>query len=79
MKITRTSRLSGVTRTMDLDVTEAQVLAFENGELVQRAFSHLTPGEREFILTGISEEEWEKIFGDGERADVVGKRKGNSV
>ena len=25
---------------------------------------HLTPGEREFILTGITDEEWDELFAE---------------
>jgi hypothetical protein len=64
MKITRTSSFTGITRTMDLfGVTEAQMRAFENGALVQRAFPQLTSAEREFILTGITDDEWNTVFG----------------
>ena len=31
--------------------------------LIQEAFPELSNSEREFIKTGISEEEWEKEFG----------------
>lgn len=62
MKITRKSQISGTMNTMDLDVTEAQVIEFESGVFVQDAFPNLTAGEREFILTGITPEEWAKVF-----------------
>lgn len=63
MLITRTSMITGVTRALDLDVTEEQLfLYYEDGILIQSAFPNLTPGEREFIKTGISEEEWKELF-----------------
>lgn len=64
MNITRKSMISGITRTMDLPITEAQLQAWEQGMLVQRAFPNLTPDQREFILTGITDEEWESTFGE---------------
>jgi hypothetical protein len=32
--------------------------------MIQDAFPHLTPSQREFILTGISPEEWDATFPD---------------
>ena len=66
MKITRISQLSGIETTLDLDVTPEQMERFdnrrENGEYVQTIFPHLSKEDREFIMTGITAEEWDKIF-----------------
>jgi len=66
MTITRTSKLTGVTRTKELDVTIEQVLAWEEGELIQNAMPHLSADDREFIKTGITGEEWDQLFGGTE-------------
>lgn len=66
MIITRTSMTSGITRSLDLPVTEAQLANYEGGALLQNAFPNLTPGEREFIKTGITQAEWVAIFGEDE-------------
>lgn len=66
MKITRTSHLSGKTRTRDLDVTQAQLDAYAGGAYLQDAFPHLSADDREFIKTGITTEEWDAAFGGGE-------------
>ena len=63
MKITRTSQATGITREMELDITDEQILKYESGESIQKAFPNLTPSEREFIMTGITEDEWKDIFG----------------
>lgn len=64
MKVTRTSALTGNTHTLDLDVTEDQFAQFHGGgALVQDAFPHLSAADREFILTGVTPEEWEAEFG----------------
>ena len=63
MKITRTSQATGITRDMELDITDEQILKYESGESIQKAFPNLTPSEREFIMTGITEDEWKDIFG----------------
>ena len=64
MKVKRISPFSGITHTMDLDVTVNQLISWEKGELIHNVFPHLTPDEREFIKTGITPEEWDKYFGD---------------
>jgi hypothetical protein len=63
MLITRTSTLSGITRTLDLDVTPAQVELYNaGGVLIQNAFPQLPKEQREFIKTGITAEEWDEMF-----------------
>lgn len=63
MKITRISMISGVERTWDLDITEEQYDAWANrGLYVQDAFPHLTVAEREFLMTGITPDEWDDVF-----------------
>ena len=62
MLITRTSPFTGKTVTKDLPITEDQYDDWQNGTLIQRAFPHLSPGDREFIKTGITEQEWDRLF-----------------
>ena len=64
MLITRQSLISGNINTMSLPITEEQYNAWEQGTLVQNAMPHLSPDEREFIMTGITPEEWADNFGD---------------
>jgi len=65
MKITKKSMLSGVTHTMDMDVTTDQMKRYELGvELTQLIFPNVTPNEREFLISGITPEEWTEAFGD---------------
>lgn len=60
MLITRTSRITGRVHTLDLPVTQEQLARFERGELAQLAFPELAPPLREFLITGITPEEWEQ-------------------
>lgn len=66
MYITKKSQLSGQENTMELDVTPEQMQRFERrretGEYVQTIFPHLSAPEREFILSGITPEEWDEVF-----------------
>ncbi len=64
MLITRKSLISGNTNTMSLPITEEQYNAWEQGTLVQVAMPHLSPDEREFVMKGITPEEWGQAFGE---------------
>lgn len=59
MLITRISMLTGETHTRDLLVTMRDLDRYYGGLLLQDAFPNLTAGEREFIKTGITDDEWE--------------------
>jgi len=64
MLVTRTSNVTGITRTLDLPVTEEQLAAHESGTLAQHAFPDLSTDLREFIISGITPEEWDMLFED---------------
>lgn len=66
MTIMRVSKLTGRTHLRFIDVTPSQMAAWENGAFIQDAMPNLTPDEREFIMTGITAEEWDEAFGDEE-------------
>lgn len=72
MEITRKSEVSGIVRTRDIPVTEFQYQLYLNGVKVQDAFPQLNSDDREFILTGITAEEWNELFNfNGEFEDSV--------
>jgi len=62
MLITKISTASGIEHSMEIDVTPEQLLNWENGMLIQNAMPDLTDDEREFLISGITSEEWNKIF-----------------
>ncbi len=68
MIITRTSPFSHKTNSMDLDVTEDQISDWVSGTLIHDAMPHLTPEQREFIMTGVTSEEWDEMVGETEEA-----------
>lgn len=72
MKISRTSSLTGKDHLLDLPITDEQMLRWKEGELIQNAMPHLTPDQREFLMTGITLEEWKEHFGDDEGGDRDG-------
>jgi len=67
--------ISGVERTLDLPITEQQIAAWISGTLIQEAMPQLSAEEREFVLTGISSEEWDVEFGTDEE-DTIHNLKG---
>lgn len=66
MKIVRISEFSGKENIKELDITSDQLNRFEHrrqtGELVQNIFPKLPPSEREFIMSGITKDEWNEMF-----------------
>lgn len=59
MQITKTSMFTGVTRTLEIDVTQEQMNRWQNGVLIQHAMPHLSANDREFLMTGVTPEEWD--------------------
>ena len=72
MRITRTSKTSGITRTREIAITPAQLRELEDPQrqrLIQQICPDLSPADREFLLTGITDEEWKQMgWADGEEA-----------
>jgi hypothetical protein len=64
MLIKRKSQLTGKTHELDLPVTEDQIKLWQEGVFAQHAFPNLSPAQREFIMTGITGEEWDEVFGE---------------
>lgn len=68
MKITKISQLTGKEHTMDIDVNQYEMIRIENRfhskELIQNIVPNLSMSEREFLMTGITSEEWDNTFGE---------------
>lgn len=64
--VTKQSPLSKVYHTATLVMTDDQYYNWQGGELIQNALAHLTAEEREFLMTGITPDEWGETFGDEE-------------
>ena len=71
MKITKTSTLTGNTNTMELDITDEQIAKWESGTLIQLAMPHLKPEEREFLISGTTPEDWNKLFPEEEEEEEL--------
>ena len=63
VSVTKRSAISGIVRTRELDITEEQYSRWQKREgLVQEVFPNLSDSDREFIMTGITDEEWDAVF-----------------
>lgn len=61
MLITRTSPYSGNKNTKDINVTEEQLNNWANGMLIQRAMPNVSIDDREFIMNGMTKEDYEEM------------------
>ena len=70
MEIKVRSIVTGKVNSMDIDIEEQEFVdahtRWLKGELIQRCFPNLSNTEREFILTGMSEEEQNEMFKETE-------------
>ena len=69
MKITRRSKLTGTVRELEIPCTPEQLADWESGTLIQNAMPDLLPHQREFVLTGITEDEWNSLMGNEKEPD----------
>lgn len=68
--IARKSPFTGKVNQMTINLSEEEfnfrARMWQGGELIQNAFPMLSAGEREFIKTGITPQEWDAMFGEDE-------------
>lgn len=63
LRVTRRSTFTGVVHTMDLPITADEWTAFASGrQLIQHALPNLSNPQREFLLTGTTQAEWDTAF-----------------
>ena len=60
----RRSILSGVKRYRAIPSTRLDWVAYERGALIQQAFRRASDDQREFVMTGITPEEWDATIAD---------------
>lgn len=70
MQITRTSPWSNEVRIREIDVTQEQLYRIEAGASIQVVLPHLSPSDREFIKSGITDEKWDAIAPDEDNEPV---------
>lgn len=63
-QFTRKSLASGKTHTIDIPITQEEWEKFlKSNVMIQHAFPHLSPEQREFLISGTTPEEWNDLFG----------------
>lgn len=62
MIIVRRSPVTGKMNHREIDITEAQYLSWENGELIQDAMPNLSDDDREFIISGCTPEDFSFLW-----------------
>lgn len=61
--VTRKSTLTGKTQTRVFNLNPIVLAKYEAGHgLIQECFPYLSAEDREFIMTGITPEEWNDLF-----------------
>jgi len=67
MLITKRSPFSGVVHAREIDITGHHLWLWkEGGKLIQEAMPHISADDREFLMTGITPEEWTEYLGNDE-------------
>ena len=66
IQVTKQSIITRKMNTMELPITQEHLDMYETvGDiLVQDAFPNLDIGQREFLISGITPQEWEETFGE---------------
>jgi hypothetical protein len=68
MYLVKKSMNSGKLCGMELPITQEELdNYYAGGNMIQSVFPHLTADQREFILTGITPEEWEEMFAEDDQ------------
>ena len=65
MLVTRTSQFSGIEQSREIDITPKQLAAVSDPrsrELIQNLVRHLSDDDREFLLTGVTPDEWDNAM-----------------
>ena len=66
MVVVAVSALTGQKHAAPLEITEAQVYDWVNGASIQDAMPQLSAEGREFLMTGITQVEWDSLFSETE-------------
>lgn len=71
MNITRTSPLSGVINTIFINgLTQKMLDKWDRGELIQDALASIPQELREFVMTGITPQEWSRLLPSEEEDEI---------
>lgn len=62
MLITRTNPITGKRIVTDLPITEEQYVLWKSGTLIQNAMPNLSADDREWLISGITPEQWNRLW-----------------
>lgn len=62
MLLRRKSMVSGIIHERDIQLNPMDFAKYEAGMLIQRAMPYLSEDDREFIISGITPEEWDSLY-----------------
>lgn len=73
MLIQRTSIYSGKVNEMEIPITFDELCEWaKSGDIIQIKLPNLTMSQREFLLSGMTDEEWDEIVPDDEDDFIKG-------
>jgi len=65
--LVKAQSFSGRISSMVLEITDAQLYAWAvDGVVIQKAMPNLSPEEREFLMSGTRQDEWDAMFSEAE-------------
>ena len=70
MLITKRSSITGNSHSREINVTQAQLDSWASGMFIQNAMPNLSTDDREFLMTGVTPEEWDKYIKNDEDYDI---------
>lgn len=79
MIIRKVDPFTGISHSLDLNITLDQYNQWQGGTYIQDAMPHLTPSQREFLMTGIWDDTWEELFPEDEEDLEEEKKDYNNV
>lgn len=66
MIITRKSKISGILRTKNIPILADDYARWLAGDKIQDVAPYLSADDQEFIISGITSEEWDELFKEEE-------------
>lgn len=61
-ELSKVSLFTNRLNTMCIELEIEDFYEWQKGALIQEALPYLTPSEREFLMTGCTDNEWDEIF-----------------
>ena len=71
MIITKTSPISGRVHQRDITITPLELARWKAGAYIQDVCPNLCAEDREFLISGITPEEWENAFPEDDDEDEI--------